>query len=327
MPAGQLSQVAQQYESIGLEGLWAPQLYGSPFVTLSAAAMATSRVKLGSGVALAFTRAPLETACGALELDAISGGRAVLGIGPSVQWWNEQWYGVHYGKPIPHLREAVKLCRLIIAKGHTGELGKWEGEYYDLDLDRFRTLAPPVRTEIPIYVPAVYELAIRVAGEIADGLPSHPIWSERWITERVPPNLKKGLEKSGRKREEFDLNIWLWVAPNASKKQSIEDARQTVIFYALHKQYERFFAENGFGAEARAIAEASDRHDAAAMTRTCSDAMVETFAVVGTPDECRKRVDRLAGIADSFTLCAPIVGLPPEKIGEYAMRIGETFYA
>ncbi|MGH7856667.1 MAG: LLM class flavin-dependent oxidoreductase, partial [Candidatus Binatia bacterium] len=97
-------------------------------------------------------------------------------------------------------------------------------------------------------------------------------------------------------------------------------------FYALHKQYERFFAECGFGAQARAIAEASDRHDAAAMARNCPDEMVETFAVVGTPDECRARVDRIAAITDSFTLCAPISGLPPDKIGDYARRIAETFY-
>jgi alkanesulfonate monooxygenase SsuD/methylene tetrahydromethanopterin reductase-like flavin-dependent oxidoreductase (luciferase family) len=83
MPAEMLAGACQQYESIGLEGLWAPQLWGPPFTTLAAAAMATKRVRLGSGVVLAFTRSPLETASAALDLDAISGGRAVLGIGPS----------------------------------------------------------------------------------------------------------------------------------------------------------------------------------------------------------------------------------------------------
>lgn len=326
MPAAALAEVAKQYEALGLEGLWAPQLWGPPFVPLAAAAMATSRVKLGTGVALAFTRSPLETASAALDLDAISGGRCVLGIGPSVRWWNEDWYGVHYGKPIPHLRETIQVVRTLIRDGHSGRLEKWQGEYYRLNLDRFQTLAPPVRTDIPVYVPALYETAIRVAGEIGDGLPSHPIWSEKWIVERVAPNLAKGLAKAGRKRSDFDLNIWLWVATGPERKQCIEDARATVIFYALHKQYERFFAECGFGTQARAIAEASDRKDAAAMARNCPDEMVETFVVVGTADEVRARVDRVAAIADSFTLCAPISGLPPEKIGEYTQRIAQTFY-
>ena len=56
---------------------------------------------------------------------------------------------MHYGKPIPHLRETVEVVRLIIRKGHTGELGKWAGEYYKLNLDRFKTLTPPVRPDIP----------------------------------------------------------------------------------------------------------------------------------------------------------------------------------
>jgi alkanesulfonate monooxygenase SsuD/methylene tetrahydromethanopterin reductase-like flavin-dependent oxidoreductase (luciferase family) len=213
----------------------------------------------------------------------------------------------------------VKVIRLVIEGGWSGQLGKWEGEYYKLDLDRFKTLAPPVRPTIPIYIPALYEIATRVAGEIADGLPSHPIWAEKWILSKVEPNLKIGLDKAGRKRSDFDLNIWQWVAPAATKKQAIADARATVIFYALHKQYDRYFTECGFGPQAKAIAEASDRHDQAAMVKNCPDEMVETFAVVGTPDECRARIDRIAGVADSFTLS-------PAEIGEYSARIAQTFY-
>ena len=326
MPAAALAEVARQSEAAGLEGLWAPQLWGPPFVAMAAAAMVTERVKLGSGVALAFVRSPLETASAALDIDAISGGRCVLGVGPSVRWWNEDWYGVEYGKPIPHLREAVRVIRTIIREGHSGELGKIESDYYRLNLDRFRTLAPPVRADIPIYLPALYETAIRVSGEIGDGLASHPIWCERWILDQVKPNLGKGLAKAGRDRNAFDFNCWLWVAPGKDKRECIEDARGTVVFYALHRQYERYFAECGFGKEARAIAEASERKDDAEARRICSDEMVETFAVVGTPDEVRARVARLDGIADSFTLCAPVTGLPPEKIGEYAQRIAAAFY-
>jgi probable F420-dependent oxidoreductase len=326
MPGAALAEVAKQCEALGLEGLFAPQLYGSPFTTLAAAAMATSRVKLGSFVALAFTRSPLETACAALELDTISGGRAVLGIGPSVRWWNEDWYGVHYGKPIAHLREAISVIRMIIEKGHTGELGKWEGEYYKLNLDRFKTLAPPVRTRIPLYLPALYETAARVSGEIAEGLVPHPICSEQWLLERVAPSVVKGLAKAGRDRREFDLNICPWVAVAPTKREALDDARPTVAFYALHSQYEKYFAANGFGKEAHAIAEASKAKDDAAMMNTCSDEMVEKFTIAGTPDEVRKRIDRLDGIADSFTLCAPIAGLPPEKIGELNGRIAQTFY-
>lgn len=326
MPAAMLAEVAGGFEAMGLEGVWAPQLWSPPFLPLASAAMVTSKLKLGTGVALAFVRSPLETACAALDLDAISGGRCVLGIGPSVQWWNEDWYGVRYGKPIPHLRETIEVVRTILRRGHTGQLGRWKGEYYDLNLSHFRTLSPPVREDIPIYIPAVYETACRTAGEIADGLPGHPIWCEKWIRERVVANVAKGLAKSGRTRDSFDLNVWLFVAPGPDKRECIEDARRTIAFYSQFTQYERYFAECGFGSEARAIARAYESNDEAGMLRACSDAMVETFALVGPTDEVRARVDRIAEVTGSFCFCVPFYGLGPEKLLAYSQRIAEAFY-
>jgi alkanesulfonate monooxygenase SsuD/methylene tetrahydromethanopterin reductase-like flavin-dependent oxidoreductase (luciferase family) len=81
--ASAMTEVARGFEAAGLEGIWGVQLYGPPFVPLAAAAMVTKRVKLGSGVALAFTRSPLETALTAIDIDTISGGRMVLGLGES----------------------------------------------------------------------------------------------------------------------------------------------------------------------------------------------------------------------------------------------------
>ncbi len=326
LPAPALGGLAKQCEDMGMEGVWGIQVYGPPFIPLAGAAMVTTKLKLGTGVALAFTRSPFETAMAALDVDTISGGRMVLGIGPSVRWWNESWYGVEYGKPIPHLREAVTIIRMLIAKGHTGDLGKFEGEYYKLNLDRFKTLAPPTRTHIPIYLPALYPTAMRVAGEIAEGLASHPICSEQWVIEQIAPNVQKGLDKAGRKRSDFDLNVWLYVSPNADRKQAIEETRPTVMFYALHEQYEKYFAANGFGKEAKAIAEASKAHDPEGMKRACTDEMVQKFAIVGTPDEVRKRIDKIAEVADSFTLCTPYVDVSPERIGFYGAEIAKTFY-
>ena len=92
-PATQLVAFAKQAEDLGLEGLWGVQLPGPPFLPVATAAAGTERLKLGKGVALAFVRSPLETAMSALDLDIISGGRVVLGIGPSVQVIHEGWHG------------------------------------------------------------------------------------------------------------------------------------------------------------------------------------------------------------------------------------------
>ena len=326
LPAMALAEAAKQSEALGLEGLWAFQLHGSPFPPLAAAAMMTTRVKLGTAVALAFTRSPLETACTALDLDLMSGGRLVLGLGPTLRSLNEDWHGVPYGKPLRHLREAVEVTRLLIRQGHTGDLGKWEGEYYRLNLAGFRTFTPPVRPDIPVYLPALFEGAVRLAGEIADGLVGHGIWCESWITDRVAPELAKGLAKAGRSRQAFDLNLFCVVALGSDKRQCIEDTRRTIAFYASFAQYERYFTAIGFGAEARALCQAAQAQDEHAMRQACTDAMVEQIALVGSVDEARARVNRLAGVADSFTLIAPFHGLSPEQTGEYNRRIADAFY-
>src|SRR5208283_4235580 len=159
LPRAQLVAAVRRYETAGLEGLGASQTFAAPFGTLCAAATVSETLHLGTGIALAFVRSPLETACNILDLDRISDGRAVLGLGSSAQSLTEGAFGMPYGKPLAHMREIVSMVRQIIAKGDTGELGLLEGQYHRLDLRHFRTLAPPVRRNIPVYLPAVFQKA------------------------------------------------------------------------------------------------------------------------------------------------------------------------
>src|SRR5215469_16663238 len=182
MPAAEMADRMKRFEDLGLYGVWVPQLHSPPFPTLAAIAMATAHLKLGSGIALAFTRSPMETALSALDLDRISGGRAVLGLGTGVRTWNENIHGIVYGKPVPHLREVVNSVRAIIEKGHSRELGRLDGKYHKLDLRAFQA-RKPVRASIPIYVPALFRNTVVVAGELADGLLGHPVWSLRKMEE------------------------------------------------------------------------------------------------------------------------------------------------
>ena len=326
-PAAQIIEAAQHAEAIGLEGLWGIQLPGPPFLPLATAAAGSQRLKLGTGISLAFTRSPFETALSALDLDVISGGRTVLGLGPSVRRFNENWHGVQYDPPLPRLREVVTLIRLVIEQGHTGSLGKWQGEYHTADFSELNILRPPVRPSIPIYLSALFTGSVRLAGEIADGLAGHPIWSPAWIREQVEPNLETGLKKANKTRQDFDLNIWAYVAINPDRRQAIADARGTVAFYSSIAQYEKYFAAQGFGQPARQAAEAAQRQDPKAMITAIPDEMIETFAVVGTPDEVRAKVDALWEVADSLTLLEPSFFLKGDQIRAYHTALEETVYS
>jgi probable F420-dependent oxidoreductase len=326
MPREQLVAAVSGYESVGLEGIWTSQTFGAPFGPLSAAAAVSSRLKLGTGIALAFVRSPLETACNIMDLDLLSGGRSVLGLGSSAQSLTEGAFGMPYGKPLKHMREVIGLVRTIIARAHTGELGVLQGAYHTLDLRHFRTFAPPVRSEIPVYMPAVFQNATEMSGEIADGLLGHPLWNTQWIRDEAMPALARGLAKAGRPRSAVDVNLQMWVVVNDDRQAAIEDARPTVAFYSQSPQYLRYFETIGFGDAARMLQAAFARGDLTAMVAACPDEMVESIALVGPADEVRARVRERLIHANSFTPVPPHYSLPADRIAVYASRIAELFY-
>jgi probable F420-dependent oxidoreductase len=326
LPARELVPLVQSWEAAGVEGVWAPQIFGAPFTTLAAAAAVTSRIKLGTGIALAFTRSPLETACSAIDLDHISDGRAVLGLGSSAESQIEGSFGMVYGKPLAHMREVVGQVREVIAKGHTGELTQLEGEYHSLDLSHFRLVRPARRSAIPVYLPAVFEKACEQAGAIADGLLGHPLWTTRWLKDRVGQSLKSGLDKTERSRSDIDINLMIFTVINPNRAEAIADARANIAFYTQSPQYLRYFTEIGFGSEALTIQAAFAAQDYEAMAKACPDDMVSAITILGSVDEVRAQVAERADHADSITPVVPQFGIEPEKAALYRQRIAELFY-
>lgn len=326
MPAPMLAAQARQLEAMGLEGVFAPQVYGPPFIPLAVAAGATTSLKLASGIALAFARSPFETAVAAMDMDSISGGRFVLGLGTSVRSWSEGFFGMPYGKPVEHLREVIEIVRLVVAKSHTGELKRYDGKYHQLDFSEFQPLRTPLRTHIPIWVAGLRQPLLRLGAEVADGVIGHPIWSIEWATTRVIQDIEAGLRKGGRQRSDLEFNAWLFVAPNTDRRQAIEDARATVAFYAGVEQYEPYFAAHGFASEARALQEGVKRGDYLSVKHLVTDEMARTFVVCGTPDEVKARVEKIWDVVDSVSLMPPAYALAPEQVMAYAAAIAQLFY-
>jgi probable F420-dependent oxidoreductase len=326
LPAPVLTMQAKMLEDAGVDGLFAPQVYGPPFVTLGAAAAVTTRVKLASGIALAFARSPFETAMAAMDLDRISGGRFVLGLGSSVRSWSEGFFGMFYGKPLEHLREVVEIIRLVNAKAHTGELNRYEGKYYTHDFSDLQPPAPPVRTDIPIWIAALRGPLVTLAAETGDGVIGHPIWSIDWLTNRIPRSLDIGLRRGEKERSDVEFNAWLFVAPSKDRAEAINDAKATVAFYGGIAQYEEYFAAHGFREEAQKLQRGVARGDYLTAAKQVPDDMAQTFVVCGTPDDVRKRIEPAWDVVDSMTLVPPAYGLGADRLMAYAGAIASTFY-
>jgi probable F420-dependent oxidoreductase len=327
LPARAISMFAQRAESQGLEGVFAPQVIGPPWSTLAVAASQTERLKVGSGIAIAAARSPFETAMAAIDMDRISEGRFVLGLGASVQAWTCGLFGAPEHKPLAHLRETVAAVRHIVGGAHKQEgLEPFDGEYYKGDYSTLQPQQPPVREKIPIWLAALRSPAVRLAAEVGDGIMGHPIWSVDWAIEKIQPEIAKGLKRGGRKREDVELNLWFWCTPNEDEAESIEDARTTVGFYASLEQYESFFAAHGFRDEARRAQAAGRDRDVFTRRDLVSDEMVRTFVLCGKPDSIRKRIERAWEIADSLVVIPPAYGIDPMRMMQYQAEIAKLLY-
>lgn len=321
-PAAVIELLAKNAEAQGLEGVFAPQVWGPPFTTLAVAAVCTQRIKIASGIAIAAARSPFETAMTAIDLDRISGGRFILGLGSSTAAITHGLFGAPEIKPVEHLRETVAAVRHIIGGAHKG-LEPFHGKYYSGDFALLERQQPPVREEIPVWIAALRGRLVELGAEIANGVMGHPVWSVEWAVEQIQPALAKGLQASGRKREDLDLNLWFWCAPNPDEKESLQDAKGTVAFYAAAEQYHSFFEAHGFGNEARAVFEAAKADINKDRSHLVPDAMARTFVLCGKPEHIKARLDKAWTVADSMCLNPVSWGVTMEKQQYYMSEIAK----
>ena len=243
--------------------------------------------------------------------------------------WVEDIFGMPgYGKPLAHLRETVELIRLIIANGHTGELERFEGNYHRHYFSQFQgTFAAPLRTDIPIWIAANQSGLTRLVGEIADGFMSHPIHSTRWGLRTRAARAAARTSQGGSLARRHPLERWVLRGGEPRPGRSAAGRPHRLVFYAQFEQYEPMFAAHGFEKEARACQEAARRKEyATAGAAAVSEEMAETFVILGSPDECRARLEEVWGVADSFCLVPPQYDLSPDKTMAYAAAIADTFY-
>jgi len=321
--ATDLSGFAAQAENAGFSGIWTSEMFHDPFLPLAAAATGTSRITLGTSIALAFVRSPWVTALSALDLDLLSEGRFILGLGTGLKRMNERWHGVAYGKPTPHIRECVQVIRLITERAHTHEPIRFAGQYYDVDIQGWRRSQLPVRERIPIYLAAVREGMIRTAAQVADGLLGHPIYSQAWVQQVVLPALARGLAESGRRREDFHLCLAVCCAVGNDVREARRAAAATIAFYATVNTYEPLFS--AFPRQVEAIRQALMAGKTEAMIDAVCEEMVDRFAVAGPPSDVRTKVAAYLELADSICLTPPDQLIEPDERESYRRALLEAF--
>ena len=313
--AGQI-EAARYAEACGFHSVWTLEFFHQHgFVRLAAVAGATQQVKLGTAIAYAFMRTPMLAASAAMDLDEISGGRVILGLGSGTRSMNEKWYSIPFDHPpAPRMREAVGLIRAAVQAQGGGGL-RFEGEYYRVQIPQYARPGA-ARTEIPIYVAGVNRGMIRAAAACADGLIGHPIYTREYIRERVLPELE------GSKCE---LAPYVMCSVSNDVDQARREVRAQIAFYYTTRLYHSVLDVHGWRGIGEEIAQAFRSGDFVGMAKAVPDELVDAIAIAGRPEEVRDQIRQWDGLAEHVLLYSPSIGMSPGRVNENLIAIADAF--
>jgi probable F420-dependent oxidoreductase len=326
-PLERAAETARRAEAAGFDAVWVAEVANDPFLAVAVGLEATSRLEMGTAIALAFVRSPMVTALSSWELQRASGGRFRLGLGPQVKAHNERRFSVPFEKPAAKLVEQVRALRAIWAAFAGDAPLDFHGEFYRFDLlTEFFNPGPIDGPPPPVYLAAVNPYSFRMAGEVADGVHVHPLHTVRYLTEVARPALEEGLARAGRPPGDIDVSAQVMVitGQGEERRRMEESVRTQISFYGSTRTYKAPLELSGYGdlnARLHQLMAAGDREG---LLSAVPDELLDEFAVRGDTWEdvaaiARKRYD---GVADRISLYS----LPPLD-GPEAARIPAAFCA
>jgi probable F420-dependent oxidoreductase len=315
------SALARQVEDAGFESVWVAETARSAFVQATVACTATSRIRVGTNIALAFPRSPTITAMTARDLAELSGGRFILGLGTQVKRVNEQRFGVVFEHPAPKIAEAVEAIRAVLAT-FSGHPIDHRGRFYSITMPPFPGAGPPPG-RLPIYLACVNRVMAETAGGCADGVLGHPMTSPTYVRDVLRPAVERGAKAAGRDPGDVNVSTSLILQISEDREAARRDAALQIGFYATTRTYRPVLAVHGFEDLVEPLREALARNDFPALADIALP-MVDTFAVTGDTEECRARVAAYEGLVDRVILGGAWVG-PQDRLAENHRAIIRAF--
>ena len=307
-------------DELGFDSVWLGESWGYElFTSMADLVRVTKRIKIGAGIANIYSRTPAVLASTAATLDERSGGRIILGLGPSGANVIEHWHGVPFQKPVKRTREYVEIIRTILR----GERLVYHGEFFNLERG-FKLRFTPPRADLPIYIAAMGPKNVEQSGEIADGvLPVY--WpGNKWGELRE--QLDEGSLRAGRAPHSAAIAPYLTVIilnANATEQDRATArlfAAAPLAFYIgkMGVYYSEMLTRHGYGAEVAVVQEAWKHRDKNPAESVPAN-LLDITSIIGTPTEVVAKLDQWAesGVDE------PIIGMPSGSVDE----VGATLSA
>jgi probable F420-dependent oxidoreductase len=311
-----IDEVGGTAEALGFAGLWTSETKHDSFLPLAVAASSTRALDLGTSIAIAFSRSPMTTAQISWDLQDLSGGRFILGLGTQVKAHIERRFSMPWGRPAARLKDYILALRAIWQSFQTEDSLDYEGEFYQHTLmTPFFNPGPIEHPEIPIYIAGVNTRLARLAGELCDGFHVHPFHTPEYVRQIVKPAIKEGAEKEDRHPEDIKLATSVFVITGKTEEE-VEDQREKMraqtAFYASTPSYRVVLEAHGWEDIGEELGKFAGDKKWDEMPNVITDELLRTFAVEAAPDEVGTALkERYEGLIDRVALYVPFV--PGEK--------------
>lgn len=313
-------------EAAGYDGAWSQETGHDPFLSLVPAALATTRLQLGTGIAVAFARNPMVLATMANDLQLASGGRFLLGLGSQVRAHIQKRYSMPWSHPAPRMREFVLALRAIWSAWNDRVPLDFRGDFYTHTLmTPFFDPGPNPFGPPKVFVAAVGERMAEVVGEVADGLLVHGFTTAPYLREVTHPALLRGLARSGRQRSDLQLSYPAFVV-TGTDEAGMDQARRAVAaqvaFYASTPSYRPVLELHGWGdlqGELNTLVRQGRWQE---LGDHLPEEVLEQFAVTAEPDAVAPALlARYGDLVDRLSLYAPYE-LDPEVRAQIVAGLG-----
>ncbi len=285
LDAVSFSRIASTAEELGYKHVWVTEeIARSGFTMLTAVALNTSVVKVGTAIVSIYSRTPLTIAMETATLNELSQSRFILGLGAGGLDFTTRGHGVSAEKPVARMREYITIIRKFLS----GERFSYDGLFYRVK-DMRLWIKP--RNNIPIYVAALNRGMLRLAGELADGVILN-MFSPKAI-KYVKENIEKGLEKTGRKAG--DIKIYSFVLTSASSnKDAQEYLKRAVAFYCVAPTYRGLLENMGFADVVEEVRELWNRGERDKLTEKVPDELVEEVSITADTEDAGEKIENYA---------------------------------
>lgn len=302
---------ARAIEALGFDSIAQPELRRDPFLPLALASTSTERTRLVTSVAIAFPRSPMANAYTAWNMQEMSNGRFVLGLGTQVKGHIERRFSTTWGSPGPRLRDYILGLRAVWEAWQNSTPLAFRGEFYTMDLMTPEFSPAPLAVPPPgIQIAAVNTYNIQLAGELCDGLRIHPFSTPAYTRDVIWPNVQIGAKKSGRSLDTFEMVGGGFIATGATEEDvrtAREQARYRIAFYASTRTYLPVLEHHGWEAMNGQLRRLIAQQRWSDLATVIPDDVLDEFCVSGTYETI------VPAIAERYTGLVDCIGFPLPK--------------